>query len=118
MTKQQKNQELEDAVNLLELDNGQDQQTTNDLMDRVNTLRQTIQEQNDYEEQEVAKRYMANRNLEAETPTKNFCNQIKKSRQKAKLACLLKERKLTPAETLDDPSQKQYEEILSQIQIK
>ena len=61
---------------------------------------------------------MTRKNLDAETPTKNFCNQIRKSKQKAKLTCLLQERPLTPEETLKDPTQKQYEEIFSQTKIK
>ena len=61
---------------------------------------------------------MAKRNLEAETPTKNFCNQINKSRKKAQLSCLLQERKLTPQETLDDQTQKKSEEIFCQTKIK
>ena len=63
MTKHRKNLELEDAITLLELDNGQDKQTTNELIDKVNTLRQTIQAQADFEEKEAAKRFMANKNL-------------------------------------------------------
>ena len=61
---------------------------------------------------------MAQCNLEAETPTKNFCNKGNKSKQKVKLSCLLQERKLTPEKTLTDSTQKQYEEIFSQTQIK
>ena len=56
MTKQKKKLKLEDAITLLELDNGQDNQTTNDLIDKVNPLRQTIQAPTDFEEQEAAKR--------------------------------------------------------------
>ena len=44
------------------------------------------------------RKYMAKRNLEAETPTKSFCNQVNKSKKKVKLQCLLQERKLTPEE--------------------
>ena len=99
-TKQEKAQQLEDAVTLLELDNGQDSDTTNRLMDDVNTLRDTIQAQNDYEEQEAARKYMAKRNLEAETPTKNFCNQIKKPRKKVKLEHFLKKPKTTLLQAL------------------
>ena len=69
MKKQKKNLELKDAITLLELDNGHDKQTTNELIDKVNTLRQTIQAQADFEEQEAAKRFMANNNLQAKTPT-------------------------------------------------
>ena len=76
MIKQQKNHQLEDAVTLLEMDDGHDKETTDKLTDRVNTLKDTIQAQQDYEEQEAARQYMAKRNLEAETPTKNVCNQI------------------------------------------
>ena len=49
---------------------------------------------------------MAQHNLEAETTTKNFCNQVNKAKQTVKLTCLLQERKLTPEETLADPTQK------------
>ena len=70
------------------------------------------------QEQEVARKYMAKRNLEDETPTKKFCNQIKKFRQREKLTCLLIERKLSRAETPADPIQKQNEEIFSQTKIK
>ena len=71
-SKLEKDLELEDAVRLLELDTGQDQKTTNKLMVRVNTLKDTIQAPNDYDEQEAARKYMAKRNLEAETPPKTF----------------------------------------------
>ena len=78
--KLERQQELDDAVRLLELDTGQDTKTTHELLDRVNTLRDTIQACNDYEDQEAARRYMARRNLEAESPTKNFCSQIQNSK--------------------------------------
>ena len=61
---------------------------------------------------------MGKRNLEAETPTKNCCKQVNKSKQKVKLSCLLQEQKLTPEETLSDPTQKKYEDIFSQTKIK
>ena len=73
---------LDDAIVLLELDDLQDNDHTNELFDNINTLKNTIQARNDYEEEEKARKYMAKRNLEAETPTKNFCNQINKSRKK------------------------------------
>ena len=76
--KQEIQQRLEDAARLLELDTGQDPTYTNKLFDKINTLQHTIQERNDYEEEDKARKYMAQRNLEAETPTKNFCNQINK----------------------------------------
>ena len=79
---------------------------------------ETLQARIDYDEQESAKKYMAKRNLEAETPSKNVCNQIKKSKQKAKLTCLMQERDPTPEELIDNPTQKQYEEIFSQVKIK
>ena len=71
----------------------------------------TIQARNDYEEEEKTLKYMAKRNLEADTPTKTFCNQINKSREKVKLSRLLQERKLTPQGTLAEPTQNQFEEI-------
>ena len=61
---------------------------------------------------------MAKRNLEAETPTKSFCNQVKRSKKKVKLQCLLQERKLTPEEQNTNPHQKQYTEIFCQHEIK
>ena len=111
--KVERQQQLDDAVRLLELDTGHDEATTQELMDNINTLKQIH-----YEDQETARRYLANRNLEAETPTKNFCNQVKNSRKKAKLTCLLQERKLTANEFQNDPTQKQYEEIFSKAKIK
>ena len=69
--------ELDDAVALLEADDGQDLDHTNELMDRVKSLSDKIQAQIDHDEQEAARRFMAKHNLEAETPTKNFCNQVK-----------------------------------------
>ena len=88
------------------------------LVDKINTLKHIIQARNDYEEEEKARKYMAQRNLEAKTPTKTFCNQINKSKNIIKLSCLLQERKLTPKETLADPTQKQFEEIFCQTIIK
>ena len=61
---------------------------------------------------------MANQNLEAETPTKSFCNQVKKAKKKVKLQCLLQERKPTPEEQNSNPHQKQYTEISCQQKIK
>ena len=49
---------------------------------------------------------MAKRNLEAETPTKAFCNQFNKSKKKTNLQCLLQERKLTPEEQNANPHKK------------
>ena len=49
---------LEDAVILLELDNGQDINHTNELMDNINTLKDTIQARNDYEEKEKARKFL------------------------------------------------------------
>ena len=46
--------------------------------------------------------YTAKRNLEAETPTKNFCSQIRKPKERVKLKHSIKERKLTQAEQLAD----------------
>ncbi len=61
---------LEDAVRLLDLDRGQDKNYTNELKNNINTLKDTIQARNDYEEEENARKYIAEKNLEAETPTK------------------------------------------------
>ena len=60
---------------------------------------------------------MAKWNLEAETPTKSFCNQVNKSKKKVKLQCLLQERKLTPEEQLANPNQKQNVNIFCQNKI-
>ena len=72
----------------------------------------------DNEEIESTRKYMAKRNLEAETPTKAFCNQVKNYKKKVKLQCLLQERNLTPDELLANPNQKQYVEIFCQDKIK
>merc|ERR1712082_345994 len=77
-----------------------------------------IQARNEYEEEEKARKYMAQKNLEAETPTKAFCNQMNKVKKRTKLTCLLQERKLTPQEQETNPTQKQIEEIFCQSQIK
>ena len=61
---------------------------------------------------------MAKHNLETETPTKSFCNQVNKSKKKVKLQCLLQERKLTPEEQTANPYQKQYTEIFCHNKIK
>ena len=54
-------------MRLLELHTGHDEVTTQELTDNLNTLKQTIQAQIDYEDQEIARRYLPNRNLEVET---------------------------------------------------
>ena len=89
--KQELNNRLEDAVRLLELDKGQNKDHTNELMDNVNTLKNTIQARNEFEEEEKARKYMAQKNLEAETPTKALCNQMSKAKKRTKLTCLLQE---------------------------
>ena len=61
----------------------------------------------DNDEVEKTRKYMAKHNLEAETPTKFFCNQDNKSKKKVKLQCLLQEGKLTPEEQNANPQQKQ-----------
>ena len=63
---------LDDAIRLLELDDGHNDDHTNELFDNVNTLKNIIQARNDYEEEEKDRKYMAKLNLEAETPTKNI----------------------------------------------
>ena len=87
---------LEDAVRLLELDKGQDTDHTNELMDNINTLKNTIQARNDYEEEEKARKYMAQKNLEAETPTKAFCNQINKAKKEQSYHVCFKRENLQP----------------------
>merc|ERR1712239_65445 len=82
--KQELNNRLEDAVRLLELDKGESQQLTDELMDNVNTLKNTIHARNEYDEEERARKYMAQKNLEAETPTKAFCRQMNKKKKKKK----------------------------------
>merc|ERR1712082_347560 len=77
--RQELNNRLEDAVRLLELDKGEFQQHTDELLDNVNTLKNTIQARNEYEEK--ARKYMAQKNLEAETPTKAFCNQMNRTKK-------------------------------------
>ena len=72
----------------------------------------------DNDEIEKTRKYMAKRNLEAETPTKSFWNQVNKSKKKVKLLCLLQERKPTPEEQNTKPQQKQYIEIFCQHKIK
>ncbi len=79
--RQELNNRLEDAVRLLELDKGEFQQYTDELLDNVNTLKNTIHARNEYEEEEKARKYMAQKNLEAETPTKAFCNQMNRAKK-------------------------------------
>ena len=67
---------------------------------------------------ESTRRCMAKCNLEAETPTKSFWNQLNKSKKKVKLQCLLQELKLTPEEQIVNPNQKQYTDIFCQNKIK
>ena len=70
--------ELNDTVRLLELDDGHNKDHTDKLTERINILKENIQMQMDAEEIDRTRKYMAKRNLEAETPTKAFCNQVKK----------------------------------------
>ena len=72
----------------------------------------------DHDEMGSTRKYMAKCNLEAETPTKSFCNQVNKSKKRVKLQCLLQERKLTPEEQIANPNQKQYTETFCQNKIK
>ena len=80
--KLERQQELDNAARLLELDTGQDTKTTHELLDRVNILRDTIQARNDYEDQEAARRYMARKILEAETQTNIFAVKLKNQNRK------------------------------------
>ena len=43
----------------------------------------------DIDEMESTRKYVAKRNLEAETPTKSFFIQVNESKKKDKLQCLL-----------------------------
>ena len=70
------------------------------------------------EECERTQKFMAKRNLEAETPTKAFCNQVRKAKNRAKLQCLLQERQPTAEEQNANPLRKQYNEITCQHKIK
>ena len=67
---------------------------------------------------ESTRKYMAERNLETDTPTNSFCNQVNKSKKKVKLQWMLQERKLTPEEQITNPNQKQYGEIFCQNKLK
>ena len=76
--------QLNDTVRLLEIDDGKNKQYTDDLTERMSTLKNNIQLKIDSEEIESTRKYMAKKNLEAETPTKAFCNQVKNSNCKPK----------------------------------
>ena len=101
--KQQTQDQLNDTTRLLELDVGQNKEYTDGLPDRITTLKNNIQIKMDNDEIEKTRKYIAKRNLVAETPTKAFCNHSKK---RTKLQCLLQERKLTPEELNANPHQK------------
>merc|ERR1712082_184292 len=83
--KQELNNRLEEAVRILEEDDGQNKEYTNKLLNNVNTLKNTIRARNEFEEEEKARKYMAQKNLEAESPTKAFCNQMNKAKKRTKL---------------------------------
>ena len=116
--KQKTQDQINDTVRLLELDDGHSKEYTDNLTERITILKENIQLKLDNDEIEKTRKYMAKRNLKAETPTKTFCNQVKKSKKKAKLQCLLQERKLTLEEQNSNPQQKQYTEITCQHKIK
>ena len=101
----------------METDDGKNKQYTDKLTERISTLKNNIQRKMDSEEIEYLKVY-GQKKLEAETPTKALCNQVKNSKKKVKLQCLLQECKLTPDELLANPNQKQYVEIFCQNKIK
>ena len=105
-------------MRLLELDDGQNEDYTDELTERIAILKEDIQVKMDNDEVKKTHKYMAKLNLEAETPTKSFCNQVNKSKKKVKLQCLLQECKLTPEEQNANPQQKQYTEIFCQHKIK
>ena len=102
----------------LELDNEHNKEYTDNLTDRIKILKDNIQLKLDTEEAEKTRKYMAKRNLEAETPTKSFHSQVKKAKKKVKLQCLLQERNFTQAEQESNPHQKQYTEIFCQKKSK
>ena len=79
--KQQTQDQLNDTIRLLELDDGQNKDYTDELTDRITTLKNNIQIKIDNDEFVKTLKYMAKRNLEAETPTKEFCNQVNKSKK-------------------------------------
>ena len=54
--KKETQQQLDNTVRLLELGTGQDPTTTHELLVKINTLKDTIQAMNDYEEQEKARK--------------------------------------------------------------
>ena len=87
--KQKPQNQLNNTVRLLENDDGVNKEYTDELTDRINTLKNNIQIKIDNDEMESTREYMAKRNLEAETPTKSFCNQVNKSKKKVELQCLL-----------------------------
>ena len=80
--KQQTQDQLNDTIRLLELDDGQNKDYTDELTDRITTLKNNIQIKIDNDKVEKTQKYMAKRNLEAETHTKSFCNQVNKSKKK------------------------------------
>ena len=102
----------------MEIDDGKNKQYTDELTERISTLKNNILLKRDSEEIENTRKFMAKINLEAKTPTKAFCNQVNNSKKKVKLHCLLEERNLTPDELLANPNQKQYVEIFCQNKIK
>ena len=55
---------------------------------KIKTLKDNIQQKLDIEETQKARKYMAKRNLEAETPTKAFCNQVNKAKKESKTSML------------------------------
>ena len=77
--KQETQDQLNDTVRLLELDDGENKDYTDELTDRITILKNNIQIKMDNDKIEKTRKYMAKPNLEAETPTKSFCNQVNKS---------------------------------------
>ena len=80
--KQKKQDQINDTVRLLELEDGANKDYTDELTDRITTLKNNIQIKMDDDKIEKTREYMAKRNLEAKTPTKSYCNQVNKSKKK------------------------------------
>ena len=110
--------QLNDTVRQLELDDGHCKEYSDSLTDRIKTLKDNIQHKLDSEETQKARKYMAKRNLEAETPTKAFCNQVNKAKKKTKLQCLLQERNLKQVEIDTNPQQKQSQKFFARQKLK
>ena len=68
--KQETQDQLNDTVRLLELNDGENKDYTDELTDRITIKKNNIQIKMDNDEIEKTRKYMAKCNLEAETPAK------------------------------------------------